>query len=73
MLGRKEATGKELLHEIHLALLPKQRRDHATTWAQGTHTVLSRGKTPALRRADLESPVEWRVQRGGVDHTVISC
>ena len=46
-----------LLHEIHPALLPKCGEPTTATKAQGAHTVLSRGKTPALLRADLQSPM----------------
>ena len=72
--GRRQ---QERCFSMRFTWLSSPSRDATTvttaTMVQGAHTVLLRGKTPALRRADLESPVEWRVQRGGVDHIVISC
>lgn len=69
-MGRMEATHKVLLREIHL---PKCGEPTTATKAQGAHTVLSRGKTPALLRADLQSPMMGAGPKDEVDYTAILC
>lgn len=72
-MGRKEMAGQVFLHEIHLALLPKCREPTTATKAQGTHTRLSRGKTPALLSADLKSSMMGAEPKADADYTAIFC
>lgn len=67
MLGREEATGKVLLHEIHLALLPKQTRNHSDHGPGRPHSVVKGEDTSPSQSRPRESS-----DGGGVELTTLS-